>query len=344
MKRLAVLWLAASVLATSLSGCGGGKRLNLGGSTFINPMMEVWTYEYYQANGVEVNYASVGSGAGIKQMIDKILDFGCSDAPLNDEQLKQVKEKGGEVVHIPVAMGAVVPIYNLAGVTKPVRFSGEALADIFLGKITRWNDSRLQELQEAGVTLPDRKINVVHRSDGSGTTFIFAEYLSKVSPEWKTKVGKGTSLRWPTGIGAPGNPGVANEVKNSPGAIGYVDLIYALENDISYGSVRNRAGHCILGDLTSVTAAADGAKEQIPDDLRYSLTDAPGKDSYPISGTTWAIVYVNQPPEKAQLMVDFLRWVTGPGQEMCEAQHYARLPPDLVRRAREKIELIKSAN
>jgi phosphate transport system substrate-binding protein len=326
------------------NGGGGEKRLNAGGASFIFPMMTKWTDEYKKQKGVEVNYTSTGSGAGIQQMIKRSYDFGCSDAPMNDEQIKKAKDEGGKVVHIPLALGAVVPTYNLPGVEKPVRFTGEVLAEIYLGKIKKWNDKKLQALQEDGVTLPSMGIAVVHRSDGSGTTYIFADYLAKVSPEWKQKVGVNTSLKWPTGVGFKGNEGVAAHVSRTKGAIGYNELIYALQNKIGYGSVKNKEGNYIQGSLESVTKAADASLKDIPDDLRFSLTDAPGKDSYPIAGTNWAVLYVNQPADKGAMIRDFLYWVTHTGQELCAPLHYARLPQSLVERLEKKLQTIKAGS
>jgi phosphate transport system substrate-binding protein len=238
-------------------------------------------------------------------------------------------------------MGAIVPAYNVPGVDKPLQFTGEVLADIFLGKIKKWNDQALKDLNP-GVSLPDTDIAIVHRSDGSGSTYIFSEFLSKLSPEWKEKVGVGTSLKWPTGVGQKGTEGVAGHVGRTTGAIGYVELIYALQNNIGYGSVKNKEGNFVLANLDSVTAAATGALTDIPEDLRYSLTNAPGKDSYPISGTVWAVIYVNQPPGKGQQVVDFLRWVTHQGQDFAKELHYARLPQGLIERVDKKLDQVKT--
>jgi phosphate transport system substrate-binding protein len=370
MRRILSLGLAG-LLSVVLLGCGSGSdkkgdpgskgdgtkkgggqgnkeggaqvnRLNAGGASFIFPMMTKWTAAYKKKTGVEVNYTSTGSGTGISQMIAKVYDFGCSDAPLNKQQLDKAKAEGGEVVHIPLAMGAVVPTYNLPDIEKRVRFTGEVLAEIFLGKITKWNDKKLQDLQEEGVKLPDLDIAVVHRSDGSGTTYIFADYLAKKSPEWKQTVGVNTSLKWPVGIGAKENAGVAGQVKRTVGGIGYNELIYAVQNNIKYGPVKNKAGNYILGDLESVTRAADASLQDIPDDLRYSLTDAPGEKSYPIAGTNWAVLYVNQLADKGQAIKDFLHWVTHEGQEYCAALHYARLPQSLIERLEKKLTMIKT--
>jgi phosphate transport system substrate-binding protein len=342
MSRIA-RWLSIVLvagLALGSVGCSRKPRLNGAGATFVFPVMSKWAAEYDKAKGVEINYQSIGSGGGIQQMTAKTADFGCSDAFLNEEQLKKAKDTNGDVVHIPLVMGAVVPIYNLEGVDE-LTFDGPALADIFLGKIKKWNDKALVALNPKA-KLPDKDIGVVHRSDGSGTTNIFADYLSKVSPEWKEKVGVGTSLKWPTGEGASGNPGVAGRVKTTAGTIGYVELIYALQNDIKCGLVKNKEGVAVKADLKSVTAAADNMLKDIPDDLRYSITDAGGKDSYPISGTSWAVVYTKQPAGTGKQIVDFLNWCTHDGQQYCEALHYAKLPPGLVERVEKKLALIEA--
>jgi phosphate transport system substrate-binding protein len=332
----------ATGLVLSAGGCSSNKGLNAGGATFIYPMMAKWASEYKKAKGIEVAYASTGSGAGKAQMIEKTLDFGCSDAPLNDEEIKKAKTISGEVIHVPLAMGAVVPAYNLDEVKdKKLRFTGDVLADIYLGKIKTWNDPRLQALQEEGVVLPAKDIVVVHRSDGSGTTYIWVDYLSKKSEEWKKGPGVGSTIKWPAGVGQVGNEGVTAHVKQTPGAIGYVELIYALQNNIKYGSVKNKDGNYISADMNAVTAAASGARDNIPDDLRYSLTDSPGPDAYPISGTNWAVLYVDPPSGKGQQIYDFLWWVTHDGQALCEALHYARLPQALIPRVEKQLAKIK---
>jgi phosphate transport system substrate-binding protein len=323
-----------------VSGCGSSKRLNAGGATFVYPIMSKWASEYKKATGIEVNYQSIGSGGGIQQMTARTFDFGCSDGPLNDEQLEKCRDNGAEAVHIPLVMGAVVPVYNLQGVEGPLKFTGAVLADIFLGKIKKWNDQAIQELNP-GVEFPDKEIVVIHRSDGSGTTYIWVDYLSKVNPAWKKKVGVGTSVNWPTGIGQKGNEGVAGQVRRTTGSIGYVELIYALQNDISFGLVQNKEGEFVKASLESVTAAANASLKEIPDDLRFSITDAPGKGSYPISGTNWAVVYQKLPAKKGQMVVDFLRWVTHEGQEYTADLHYARLPKGLVKRLEKKLDAIE---
>jgi phosphate ABC transporter phosphate-binding protein len=341
-----ILVLGLLVVGVPLSaGCFGRsdqrseQRLNGGGATFIYPMMSKWTAEYDKATGVKVNYQSIGSGGGIQQMTAKTFDFGCSDGPMNEEQLKKAREVSGEVFHIPLVMGAVVPAYNLEEVKETLRFNGPVLADIFLGKIKKWNDPALQDLNPKAA-LPDKEIVVVHRSDGSGTTYIWVDYLAKVSSEWKTRVGVGTSVNWPCGVGQKGNEGVAGQVKRSPGSLGYIELIYALQNDIKFGLVQNKEGEFIKASLESVTAAAAAALADIPDDLRYSITNAPGKGVYPISGTSWAILYVNQPAGKGKAVVDFLRWCTHEGQKYTEELHYARLPPGLIERLEKKLDQV----
>jgi phosphate ABC transporter phosphate-binding protein len=325
----------------SLPGCGEHKlRLNGGGSTFVYPMMSKWSSEYDKAKNVEVNYQSIGSGGGIQQMTAKTFDFGCTDAPMNEEQLKKASESGGEVVHIPLVLGAVVPAYNLAESKEPLVFTGPVLADIYLGKIKKWNDPALKELNPSAA-LPDKEIVVVHRTEGSGTTYIWVDYLSKVSDEWKTKVGVGASVNWPAGAAGKGNEGVAGRVKDTAGAIGYIELIYALQNNIKFGKVRNKEGAAIEASLESVTAAASAALKEIRDDLRYSMTNADGKESYPISGTVWAVLYVNQPGAKGNAVVDFLRWVIHDGQQYAEGLKYARLPQGLAERADKKLGQVK---
>ena len=258
--------LFAGILGLVLLGCGGSggsgakPRINGAGATFIYPMMSKWAKEYDNAKGVEVNYQSIGSGGGVQQMTAKTADFGSTDGPMSEEQLKKAREVGGEVVHIPLAMGAVVPAYNLEEVKEPLTFSGPVLADIYLGKIKKWNDKAIQDLNP-GVNLPDKVIAVVHRSDGSGTTYVWVDYLAKVSDEWKKKVGVAQSVDWPVGEGAKGNEGVSGTVKSTPGAIGYIELIYALQNKIEFGRVMNKEGAAIKASLESITTAADNELE-----------------------------------------------------------------------------------
>ncbi len=346
--RLAGMVVLAGIVAIGLGGCrpsGSGQKdekLNIGGASFIYPMMDKWSFEYQKARGVKVSYNSIGSGSGIQQMIAQTLDFGCSDAPMTDKQLEEAKARGGDVVHVPLALGAIVPAYSLSELDKPLVFSGPLLADIFLGKVTNWNDQAIQDLNP-DARLPDQKIAVCHRSDGSGTTYIFVDYLSKVSPEWKEKVGVSTSVKFPLGVGAKGNEGVAAFVKQTDGAVGYIELIYALSNKIPYGAMKNKDGETVLGSLASVTAAASNGLKEIADDLRYSLTDQPGKESYPIAGTNWAVVFVKQPAARAETIKNFLTWVTHDGQTFCENLHYAKLPPGLVEKLEKKIAMITAA-
>jgi phosphate ABC transporter phosphate-binding protein len=341
-----VLGLAA---ALTLAGCscttGSGpraaSRLEGGGSTFIGPMMQEWAALYEKETGVQVDYTLGGSGKGISSMINRTYDFGCSDAPANKDQLEEARKNGGAVVHIPLAMGAIVPAYNLREVEKPLKFTGPVLARIYLGQITKWNDPALKELNP-GVDLPDKSIVVVRRSDPSGSTFIFTNYLDKVSDEWKkSKLGYNTEINWPAGVGdgAKGTDGVAAQVASTPGAIGYIELLYAMKNQdkIRFGSVRNKRGQDKLASLEAVTAAAEGGLQEVPDDLCVILTDMDGDEAYPICGMVWAVMYVQQPPDKGKALADFFTWVVHDGQEHTAGLHYARLPAGLVSRVEKKL-------
>lgn len=340
MRRIAGCLLGIGAL-TGMIGCGSGeKRLGGAGATFVYPIMSKWVSEYEKTRSVQVNYQAIGSGSGIQQMTAEIVDFGCSDGPMTDEQLQKARETHGEVVHIPLVMGGNVPAYNLPEAAGQLKFSGPVLADIFLGKIKKWNDPALVALNP-DAPLPDKEILVVHRTDGSGTTYIWTDYLAKVSPEWKDKVGVGVSVNWPAGIGAKGNDGVAGVIRRSAGSIGYVELIYAVQNDIAFGKVRNRDGEFVAASLESVRAAANASLADIPDDLRYSITDAPGKESYAIAGTSWAIAYANVPGGKGKEVRDFLYWCTHEGQEYCEKLHYSRLPKALLERVEKRLDLIR---
>jgi phosphate transport system substrate-binding protein len=277
---------------------------------------------------VAINYQSVGSGAGIRQITSQTVFFGATDGPMTSEQLLAAP---GKIFHFPTVLGAVVPVYNIPNVRAELKFSGPLLADIFLGKVTKWNDPAIAKLN-AGATLPATDITVVHRSDGSGTTYIWVDYLAKVSPEWKNKVGVGQSPNWPAGIGGKGNEGVSGLVTQTPGAIGYVELIYALQNKISYGPVQNMAGEFVKATVESVTAAAAEAVAKMPPDFRVSITNAPGKSAYPISSFTWLLLYEN-PKDKAQskVMVDFMKWALGDGQKLAAGLGYAPLPDGVVK-------------
>jgi phosphate ABC transporter phosphate-binding protein len=340
--RPLLILMVCLALTLPNAGCNRLERkLNGTGSTFIAPLMKEWGNKYYESKQVKINYESVGSGAGVQRLNAGIFDFACTDAPLTDKQLERLKTTGGDVVHIPLVMDAVVPVYNLDDAKYELIFSGEVLADIFAGQIKKWNDKAIQELNpDAKDKLPDKEIVVVHRNDGSGTTYILTDYFSKVSAKtWKNA---GTSIEWRTGEGKTGNDGVANHVETTPFSIGYLPLTHALKHDkLKVGLVKNREGIPMKATPESIQAAASGMLSNIPDDLRYSITDAPGKDSYPISGTTWAIVFVKQPPDKGREVVDFLRWATHEGQDEAEKLHYPRLPKELVSRVEKKLDAIK---
>jgi phosphate ABC transporter phosphate-binding protein len=340
------LVLALTVLL--FTGCGNGSRSISGsGSTFVKPIMDKWIDVYTRENGGEINYQGTGSTAGIKQMTDQAVDFGCTDAFMTEEQTKLAQKRGGEVIHVPLVMGAIVPAYNLKGIDKPIHFSGEVLARIFLGEIKKWNDPALQQLNE-GVKLPDRDIAVVHRTEGSGSTFIFTSYLQKVSKAWQDSgVGAGTTVKWKTGTGEQGNPGVAGFIGQTEGSIGYVELYYALlkKGEIQFGAMQNHDGDKFIhADLKSVTKAAENAlkeKQRVTEDLNIDLLDAPGEESYPISGTTWAVFHVDQEPQRGKKLFDFFTWTIHEGQKYNESMHYARLPEALVKRIDEKLQKIK---
>lgn len=314
--------------------------LNGAGATFPAPLYSKWFSDYKAANpGVEINYQPIGSGGGIRQLTDKTVDFGASDAPMTDEQLAKANPA---VIHIPTVLGAVVITYNLPSVTKKLNLSGEVIADIFLGKITQWNDPKIVKLNP-GLNLPkDVTILVAHRSDGSGTTAVFSDYLSKVSPEWKEKIGAGPALNWPTGLGGKGNDGVTNTVKQTPGAIGYVELTYAETNGLPYASVKNKAGKLIVPSPKSVSDAANGSLKSMPKDFRISITDAEGKDSYPISSFTYLLIYTKMPAAKATTLVSFVRWALADGQKLAEPLHYAPLPKKMLPEVLARLKEIKS--
>ncbi|MGZ4843557.1 MAG: phosphate ABC transporter substrate-binding protein PstS, partial [Candidatus Angelobacter sp.] len=308
------------------------------GATFPYPIYSKWFSEYNkQHSDIQINYQSIGSGGGIKQLQTGTVDFGASDGPMTDEQLAQTP---GKVFHIPTVLGADVPMYNIPGVTGELKFTPDVLADLFLGKIKKWNDPRLAKANP-GVKFPDTDIVIVHRSDGSGTTYIFTDFLSKVSSEWKDKVGKGTSVNWPVGLGGKGNEGVAGTVKQTEGSIGYVELIYAVQNNMPYGSVQNPAGNFVKASLDSVTAAAASVKD-MPDDFRVSITNAPGKDAYPISSFTWLLVPAEwSDAGKEKAFVDFLNWMIDKGQTMTSALSYAPLPKVVAQKVKARIKEVK---
>ena len=323
--------LPMSLLLSGLSAHPAAAQLllNGAGATFPYPLYSKWFDVYAQVDPTaRFNYQSIGSGGGIRQILARTVDFGATDSPMTDAQLAQAP---GELLHLPMVIGAVVATYHVPGQPQ-LRFTPEVLADIFLGKITRWNAPPLASLNP-GVALPDQPIVVVHRADGSGTTAIWVDYLSKISPEWATKVGRGTAVKWPVGIGGKGNEGVAGQVKNTPGTLGYVELAYAMTNQLPVAAIRNRAGEFVVPSVASTTAAAAGVAETLPPDFRVSLTDAPGEDAYPIASFTWLLVYRAQLDEaRGRALVHFLRWALHEGQQYAASLHYAPLPPAVVAR------------
>jgi phosphate transport system substrate-binding protein len=330
--------IAAGSLAL-VTAVAGAQNINGAGATFPNPIYSKWFSEYSQQHSnVHINYQPIGSGGGIRQVTDGTVDFGASDVTMTDEQLAQAKVK---VVALPTVLGAVVPVYNLPGVSKPLNFSGDVIADIYLGKISKWNDPRLAR-DNPGVSLPDKAILPVYRSDGSGTTFIFTDFLAKVSPDWNSKVGKGASIKWPTGIGQKGNEGIAGMVRQAPNSIGYVELIYAIQNKMEFGAVRNSAGKFVQASTDGVTAAAAGAAKNMPSDYRISITNAPGPDSYPISSFTWLLIPTHSAdPTKAKVLADFMGWMLDHGQNEAAALSYAPLPKQVQDMVRKSVSNIK---
>ena len=333
IRRIALLVCLALTIPTLAQ-----TTLNGAGATFPYPMYSKWFSEYNKLHPeIQFNYQSVGSGGGIRQVLASTVDFGASDGPMSDEQLAQAKTK---ILHIPTVLGAVVPAYNIPGVSGEVKFTPQALAGIFLGKITSWNDAALTSANP-GVNLPNQTIIVVHRSDGSGTTYIFTDYLSKVSSEWQNQVGKGTSVKWPVGLGGKGNEGVAGMIRQMQGAIGYVELIYAVQNKITYGSVKNASGNFVKASLDSVTAAAASAKS-MPPDFRVSITNAPGKDAYPISSFTWLLIpEQSKDKTKGKILADFLNWMVDDGQKMTAQLTYAPLPESVAQKVKNAIKQVR---
>ncbi len=334
IRRIALLLLC---VALALPVLGQTTQLNGAGATFPNPIYQKWFSEYNKLHPeVQINYQSIGSGGGIRQVLAGTVDFGASDGPMTDEQLAQAKVK---LLHIPTVMGAVVPAYNIPGVSGEIKFTPDVLADIFLGKITNWNNPAIAKVNP-GMKFPDQAVIVVHRSDGSGTTYIWTDYLSKISKTWETTVGKGTSVKWPIGLGGKGNEGVAGQVRQLQGSIGYVELIYAVQNNIPYGSVRNAAGSFIKASLDGVTEAAASAKS-MPADFRVSITNAPGKTAYPISSFTWMLVPVQgKDPQRGKILADFLGWMVTDGQKMTAQLTYAPLPESVAEKVKAAIKQV----
>lgn len=347
-RHLKLLGLTALLAALVVAACapGGGARpvrptgdaggvaLTGAGATFPYPLYAKWFDVYARKTGVRINYQSIGSGGGIRQLLEQTVDFGASDAPMTDEQLAQAP---GKILHIPTVLGAVAVVYNLPDPGGTLRLSPDTLAAIYLGEIKRWNDPRLAA-ENPGLKLPDLPVAVVYRSDGSGTTFVFTDYLSAVSPAWKARVGKGTSVSWPVGIGAKGNEGVTGQVKQTPGAVGYVELAYAVQNRLPYALLRNKAGNYVEPSPENITAAAAGAAPTIPDDLRVSIVDAPGPTSYPISAFTYILVYQEQKdPVKGRALAEFLLWALDEGQAYAPDLHYSPLPEAVRAKARAKV-------
>jgi phosphate transport system substrate-binding protein len=327
MKTAIGFAAAATLLAAAASA--ETVQIDGAGATFPYPIYSKWFSEYNKLHPeVQINYQSIGSGGGIRQLASQTVFFGASDGPMTDEQLKAAPVP---VLHFPTVLGAVVPVYNIPGVSAELKFSGPTLADIYLGKITKWNDKAVAA-ENPGVKLPASDIAVVHRSDGSGTTYIFVDYLSKVSAEWKTKVGVATSVNWPVGVGGKGNEGVSGLVTQTPNAIGYVELIYALQNKIAFGSVKSHDGEWVKASLQSVTAAAAAVEGKMPADFRVSITDGAGKGVYPLSSFTWLLFYESPSDKaKAKTMVDFAKWALSDGQKYCADLGYAPLPASVVK-------------
>jgi phosphate transport system substrate-binding protein len=334
IRRFTVILLAGLVTATAASA---QTKLNGAGATFPYPMYSKWFSEYNKLHpDVQINYQSIGSGGGIRQISAGTVDFGATDGPMSDQQLADAKSK---IHHIPTVLGADVPAYNLPGFKGELRFSGPLLADLFMGRVANWNDPKVAK-ENPGVSLPNLPVIIVHRSDGSGTTYVWTDYLSKISPEWQSNVGKGTSVRWPVGLGAKGNEGVAGMIRQMEGALGYVELIYAEQNKITYGSVKNAAGEYVKATLDSVTKAAATAK--MPNDFRVSITNAPGKGVYPVASFTWLLVpEQNADINKQRILKDFLNWMVTDGQKLTQQLTYAPLPAEVATRVKTTINQLK---
>ena len=339
IKKLAALCLLLGISIPVWGQSGDTILLNAAGATFPYPIYSKWFDEFHKLHpNIQINYQSIGSGGGIRQLLARTVDIGASDGPMSDEQLAQA---GFTILHFPTVLGADVPTYNIPGVAQELNFTPEALAGIFLGKITKWNDPAMTG-PNPGVKLPRDEIVVVHRSDGSGTTYIWTDYLSKISEDWKNRVGKGTSVNWPVGLGGKGNEGVAGLVKQTPDSIGYVELIYAIQNKMAYGRVKNSSARFVKADLAGVTAAAGASAKSIPGDFRVSITNAPGKDAYPISSFTWLLIPAKiDDATKREVIKAFLQWMVGDGQNFAEGLSYARLPREVLSLETKAISLIQ---
>jgi len=336
MKRILFAGTILSFLCAGLASAA--DTINAAGATFPAPIYQKWCSEFKTKTGVQINYQSVGSGAGIKQFTDGTVDFGASDMPMTDDQIKAVKV---HPLHFPTVLGADVVTYNVPGVTADLKFSGPTVAAIFLGAVTKWNDPKIVA-DNPGLKLPATDIVVVHRSDGSGTSFIFTDYLSKVSPEWKSKVGASTSVSWPVGLGGKGNEGVTGIVKQTPGSIGYVELVFAVSQKLGYADIRNANGKFVKASFDSVTAAAAGGMKEMPDDFRVSITNAPGDKSYPISSFTWLLIPSEiKDPAKKKSITDFLGWMLTEGQKDAQALSYAPLPAAVLAKEKKQLAAIK---
>ncbi len=339
-KTMLALLLVLGLAFTAGAGSDTGTvLLNAAGATFPYPIYSKWFDVYHTAHpNVQINYQSIGSGGGIRQVLAGTVDFGASDGPMTDDQLAQAKVK---ILHFPTVLGADVPTYNIPGVTGELNFTQHALAGIYLGTITKWNDTEIAQANP-GVTLPSDDIVVVHRSDGSGTTYIWTDFLSKASDDWKNKVGKATSVNWPVGLGGKGNEGVSGLVKQTPDSIGYIELIYAVQNNLPYGNVQNAAGKYVKASLASVTAAAAGAAKDMPDDFRVSITNAPGAAAYPVSSFTWLLIPAQiQDATKRDAIKAFLKWMLTQGQDYNEGLSYARLPKPVIAKELKAISLVQ---
>jgi phosphate transport system substrate-binding protein len=351
LSHLAIIIVSAALVFTSLAAFHSSPSnaapvpapdtvmLNGAGATFPYPLYSKWFSDYNKIHSdIQINYQSIGSGGGIRQLLSGTVDFGASDAPMNDEQLGQSKTK---ILHFPTVLGAVVPTYNVSGVPQELNFTGQILAEIYLGKITKWNDPEISKYNN-GVSLPAQDIVVVHRSDGSGTSYVWTDYLSKVSTEWQSKVGKNTSVNWPVGLGGKGNEGVTGLVKETPGAIGYVELIYAVQNKLPYGRVQNAAGAFVKADLAGVTAAAASYATTMPEDFRISITNASGKVAYPIASFTYLLIPTKiEDANKKNIIKGFLAWMLNDGQGAVEALSYARLPKEVIAKELKQISQIQ---